>query len=207
MRIELNYKVEFTHVDTSFEPASVSYSEMFSWQGIEFPKRPNEHDQVTYRQKRNTKQKKKSLSVVEKQLMFDSFSKPTVTPEEGVFIVAENVTIIDDYLYGSPRMPFRANRRIFVIAITQPEEWHFEKRVRKMLRRLWQDYAVADAILITPCSDDPEVGMRISFGKSSNFNFFCVSVRYFIHFSHLKYGTRKPLIQKLSNGVKPNESI
>lgn len=162
MVIELNYKVEFTHVDTSYEPASISYSEMFSWQGIKFPRRPNEHDQVTYRQKRNTKHKKKSLSAAEKQLMFDSFSKPTVTPEEGVFIVVENVTIIDAYLYGSPRMPFRANRRIFVIAITEPEEWDFEKRVRKMLRRLWEDYAVADVILITPCNDAPEVGVQIT---------------------------------------------
>lgn len=91
--------------------------------------------------------------------MFDSFSKATVTPEEGVFIIVENVTIIDDYLYGSPRMPFRANRRIFVIAVTKPEQRNFDRRVRKMLRRLWQDYAVADVILITPCNDDPEVSV------------------------------------------------
>lgn len=133
---------------------------MFSWQGAEFPKRVNEHDQFAFRQKRSSKHKKK-LSAVEKQLMFDSFSKATVAPEEGVFVIAENVSIIDEYLYGSPRMPFRANRRIFVIAITKPEDWDFEKRVRKMLRRLWQDYAVADVILITPCNDDPEVGVRI----------------------------------------------
>lgn len=165
LRTELNYKVEFTHLDTSYEPSTVSYSEMFSWQGVEFPKRVNEHDQFAFRQKRSSRHKKKPLSAAEKQLMFDSFSKATVTPEEGVFIIVENVTIIDEYLYGSPRMPFRANRRIFVIAITKPEEHDFERCVRRMLRRLYKDYAVADVILITPCNDDPEVGERVSIRK------------------------------------------
>lgn len=153
---ELNYMVEFTHIDSSYEPSRVSYSELFSWQGEEFPKRINEHDEVKVRKKRNTKHKKKSP----KLLMSDSFIKATVTPEEGVFIIVENVTIIDEYLYGSPRMPFRANRRLFVIAVIKPEQHNFNKRVRKLLKRLWQDYAVADVILITPCNNDPEVGVK-----------------------------------------------
>lgn len=155
----MNYKVEFTHIDTSYEPSSVSYSEMFSWQGEEFPKRTNQHDEVTVRQKRSSAKKTKSKSAIDKILMSDSFTKTTVTPEEGVFVIAENVTIIDDYLYGSPRMPFRINRRIFVIAITKPEERNFDKRVKQLLKRLWQNYAVADVLLITPCKNDPEVNL------------------------------------------------
>lgn len=134
IQTELNYKVEFTHIDTSYEPTSISYSEMFSWQGEEFPKRTNNFDEIIVRRKRSSNSKKKSTSVVEKQLMSESFLKAMVTPEEGVFIIVENVTIIDEYLYGSPRMPFRANRRIFVIAIIKPEEKDFDKRVKKIIK-------------------------------------------------------------------------
>lgn len=145
-------------MDTSYEPPSVSYSEMFSWQGDEFPKRTHQHNEVSLRRKRSSKQRtKQSQSVIDKMLMSDYFTNPTVAPEEGVFVIAENVTIIDDYLYGSPRMPFRANRRIFVIAITKPEKRNFDKRVKQLLRRLWQEYALADVLLITPCNNDPEV--------------------------------------------------
>lgn len=145
--------MEFTYIDTSYEPPSVSYGEMFSWQGDEFPKRPNQHDEVLVRQKRSSNQKKaKSPSS-----KADQFTKAMVAPEDAVFVIAENVSIIDDYLYGSPRMPFRVNRRIFVIAVTKPEERNFDKRVKKLLKRLWQDYAVGDVILITPCNNDPEV--------------------------------------------------
>lgn len=151
--------MEFTHIDTAYEPPSVSYSEMFSWQGEEFPKRTNQHDEVAAREKRSSKRKTKSQSVIDKLLMSDFFTKATVTPEEGVFVIAENVTIIDDYLYGSPRIPFRGNRRIFAIAITKPEERNFDKRVKKLLKRLWEDYGVADVILITPCNNDPEVNL------------------------------------------------
>lgn len=153
--------MEFTHIDTSYEPSSISYSEMFSWQGVDFPKRSNKHDEFLVRQKRHTNQKSKSTSVAEKQLMFPSVFKATVTPEEGVFVIAENVSIISEYLYGSSRVPFRANRRIFIIAITKPEEGNFDKHVKIMLRHLWDDYAVADVILITPCNNDPDVCVNL----------------------------------------------
>lgn len=157
---ELNYKVELTLLNTSYEPPSVSYGEMYSWQGNEFPKRQNQHDEVilhqyndVIRQKRSTRQKPPSIT--DKLMMADLIA--TVVPEEGVFIIVENINTIDDYLYGSPRMPFRANRRIFVIAITKPEKRNFDKRVKQLLRRLWQEYALADVLLITPCNNDPEV--------------------------------------------------
>lgn len=152
---ELNYLVLFTYIDTTYEPPRVSYGEMFSWQGVKFPKRPNQHDEVFVRPKRSTQQTAKFIPTA------DVFKKVTVTPEDGVLVIVENVTIIDDYLYGSPRMPFRLNRRIFVIAVTNPEELFFRKRVKTMLKRLWEDYAVADVLLITPCNNDPEVDNRL----------------------------------------------
>lgn len=146
--------VKFTYIDTSYEPQSVSYGEMFSWQGDEFPKRANQHDEVLVRRKRN------AIQTAKLSFTSDLFTQATATPEDGVFVIVENAKILDDYLYGSPRMPFHLNRRIFVIAITKPVERSFQKRVQKLLKRLWQEYAVADVLLITPCNNDPEVAVH-----------------------------------------------
>lgn len=151
---ELNYLVKFTYIDTSYEPQLVSYGEMFSWQGDLFPKRANQHDEVAARQKRSAIESVKSFTP-------DPYTKVTAMPEDGVLIMVENTTILDDYLYGSPRKPFHQNRRLFVIAIVKPVEQDFCKRVKKLLKHLWQDYAVADVILITPCNSDPEVANRL----------------------------------------------
>lgn len=147
--------MEFTVIDTSYEPPSISYGEMFSWQGDLFPKRQNQHDEVT-RQKRSSRKKKPPMLTYELN-MPKLFTTTSDAPKEGVFVIVENASIIQDYLYGSPRKPFRTNRRPFVIAVTKPDERSFMRKIRKLLRHLWQDYAVADAILITPCNNDPEV--------------------------------------------------
>lgn len=145
--------MKFTYIDTSYEPLNVSYGEMFSWQGVKFPKRANQHDEVTVRRKRDAKSTTKSTPSANKLSMAESF----LCPEDGVLVIVENVTILDKFLFGSPRTPFRSNHRIFIIVITQPEERNFGERVNELLERLWGDYAVADLLLMTPCNNDSEV--------------------------------------------------
>lgn len=149
--------MSFTLFTTDFEPPSVSYSEMFSWQGEQFEKRPNQKSQIAYRRKR-------SLRVTDYLEAFSDSnftSKPTLVPEDGVFVIAESIAVLNEYLVGSPRDPFRVNRRIFIIVITNTTEPEFDKLAKKFLARLWRVYGVADAILITPCNNDKEVSVEI----------------------------------------------
>lgn len=156
----LNYKVSFTLYDTEYEP-EVTYSEMFSWQGEIFKKRLSQRSRID-RQKRGLYRMPGVLDFLSNATFEnDPESKPTLVPEDGVFVIVESVAVLDEYLQGSARDPFRINRRIFVIVVTNASESDFDERVKQLLGKLWRDYGVADAILISPCSGDPEVNLII----------------------------------------------
>lgn len=143
----MNYSTSYTLTDIDFEP--LNCAEKFSWQGVEFPKRQNQHPEMFYGKKlcRNL-----SLDGIK-----DDGSKPSSVKKEGVLVLAEHISLIDKYLTGSPRHPFQYPRQIFIVAITNATEPHFRKNANKMLQKLWEQYGIADAILITPCDGDPEV--------------------------------------------------
>lgn len=154
--------MSFTLYDTEYEPSNVTYSEMFSWQGELFKKRPNQHLRTDFRQKRSLYRMPGILNFLANATFEgDSESKPTLIPEDGVFVIVKSVAILDEYLQGSSRDPFRVNRRIFVIVVTKASESDFDERVKQLLGKLWRDYGVADAILITPCSGSQEVKIFI----------------------------------------------
>lgn len=129
---------------------------MFSWQGKQFEFRPNQSGKIVYRRKKrelHTEENQQSIRRDEMDL--------------GSFIFAENITIINKYLIGTPRFPFAHPRRIIVIAVMNRLEKEFENISNKTMTKLWYDYGIANAILITPCNDDRDVS---SF-KMFNINF------------------------------------
>lgn len=142
----LNVKVSYKILDTRFEHEHVSYSETFSWQGEKFRRRPGEERRLVYR-------KKRSLDTDPPT----SWSKRTDEPEAGIFIIADSIKIIDDYLVGTPRRPFRFPRQIYVIAITGADEYKFEQISERLLEKMWKDYAIGNVIIITPCDGDSQV--------------------------------------------------
>lgn len=139
-------KVSHKILDTQFEHENISYSETFSWQGEKFERRPGEESRLVYR-------KKRSLDTE----IPKTWSKRTDEPEAGIFVIAESIKIIDDYLVGSPRCPFKLPRGIFIIAITGTDEYKFDEISRKVLEKLWRDYGIGNVIIITPCDGDAEV--------------------------------------------------
>lgn len=143
--IGLNVKVSHKVLDTEFEQANATYAETFSWQGEKFEKRREERSILVLRKKRSTNGKP------------PHWSKRTDEPEAGVFIIAGSITIIHDYLVGSPRRPFRFPRQIFIISITNPIEVDFDVISKKVLEKLWLNYAIGNVIIITPCHGDSEV--------------------------------------------------
>lgn len=142
----MNVKVSLRVLDTDFEQQNVSYAETYSWQGEKFSERPSNNSKLVHR-------KKRSLDSEPDR----SWAKRTDEPEAGIFIIAESIAIIDDYLIGSPRPPFQFPRQIFIISITNPSEKDFDVICKKVLEKLWLDYAIANVVIITPCCGDPEV--------------------------------------------------
>lgn len=139
----------YTLYDTDFEPPFFEYSDIYSWHGEKFRTRPNQHSRASHIDSlRNTK--------------FDIEPEiKTKAVRHGVFVIAESVAVLDDYLQGSPRNPFRLVRRLVIIVITNTNEPNFDELVRKLLRKLWRDYGMVRVVLITPCNNDPEVKYRL----------------------------------------------
>lgn len=141
-----NVKVSYKMLTTHFEYAKVSFSEMFSWQGEEFERRPGQNTVLVYRKKRSSDADTPS-----------SWPKRTDKPRARVFVIAENIRTIDEYLVGSARFPFRHPRQLYVIAITTVTEPNFDAICEKVLEKLWKDYGIGNVVIITPCNGDPEV--------------------------------------------------
>lgn len=72
-------------------------------------------------------------------------------------MIAARISIINKYLTGTSRGPFRFPRKIFIIAVTNTSEPHFATTCETVLEKLWHDYGIANVIIITPCHGDPEV--------------------------------------------------
>lgn len=75
----------------------------------------------------------------------------------GALVLVENISILDKYLVGPARTPFQFPRHMFIIVITNSNEPHFEEASATFLRKLWLNYGIANAILITPCPGESEV--------------------------------------------------
>lgn len=142
----MNVKVSYKVLNIQSEEPNVTYAETFSWQGEKFKKRPGEKSVLVYRNKRSADEKPSQF-----------WCKRNDKPEAGVFVIAARISIINKYLMGSSRGPFRIPRQIFIIAITNTSEPDFAANSEVVLEKLWRDYGIGNAIIITPCQGDLEV--------------------------------------------------
>lgn len=132
-------------MNKNFEPATVEYSQRFSWDGKRFPIRPGEKSKIVYRRKRNIHQN--SIHGL----------KNAMLSKAGIFVNVQKVSVIDEYLIGSPRSPFKYPRRLFLINIISTQEPNFDDLTKKLLEKLWIDYALGNVAIITACPNEPEV--------------------------------------------------
>lgn len=150
---ECNCTVRSDIVDAAYEPESVPYVDTFTWQGERFDQRPMQTTKIVYnRKKRDTDHNHTS-----KPAPNENWSLRGDELHFGALVLVEKISIIDKYLIGPPRPPFQFSRHMFVIVITNPNEPHFEEVSATFLRKLWLNYGIANAILITPCAGGSEV--------------------------------------------------
>lgn len=142
-----NYTITYNVLDRNFEEPAVQYADTFTWEGKPFAMRPNQSQTMYTRRKRSTQHADGShLSVRNEET------------EIGALIMADRISAISRYLKGPARRPFLNPRSVYVIAILDTFESTFETKSQNVMVKLWKDYAIADAILITPCNGNPKVG-------------------------------------------------
>lgn len=164
----LRYKVTYNVIDTKFEPTNVTYSETFSWQGDLITRRSDENASLLYYRNKLSLQKKAGSGRWSQR---DKSAK-------GICVIADRISIIVDYLVGSPRPPFKDPRKMYIIVVRSTAEPNFNRLVPKVLEKMWKDYGIAHAIVITPC--ESEVGFfGINTKKYTNFECFQVVRTYF----------------------------
>lgn len=124
----------------------MNYAQRFSWDGKRHELRPLEKRKIIYRRKRSVSSK--------------SELKNALLPKDEIFINVQKISVIDEYLVGSPRIPFEFPRRLFMINIMNTEESNFDDLTRKLLEKLWNDYALGNVVIVTLCSNKPEVSRK-----------------------------------------------
>lgn len=140
-------------MNVASEPEIVPYVDTFTWQGEHFDRRPMQTTKIVYnRKKRNAAHNTGSK--------IGSHKNWSLRGDEiyfGALVLVENISVLDKYLVGPPRTPFQFPRHMFVIVITNSNESHFDEESATFLKKLWLDYGIANAILITPCTGGSEV--------------------------------------------------
>lgn len=138
--------VTYSVVHQNFEEKRISYADTFTWEGQPFDIRPNQSDTAFTRRKR---------SVVHPDDAHLSVRKEET--DMGTLIIADRISVINRYLKGPARRPFIHPRSLYVILISDAMESTCGKESQNVMVKLWKHYGIADAILITPCSESPKV--------------------------------------------------
>lgn len=129
-----------------FEEQFVTYADTFTWEGKPFEMRSNQSATVYARRKRSVE-----------HTDGPQFSVRTEETETGALIIANRISVISRYLKGPARRPFLLPRSLYVIVILDTFESDFVSKSQGVMVKLWKDYGIADAILITPCNGNLEV--------------------------------------------------
>lgn len=140
-------------MNVAFEPDIVPYVDTFTWHGERFVRRPMQTTKIVY----NRKKRMTAHNHVSKFSSNENWSLRGNEINFGVLILVKNISILNNYLVGPPRTPFQFPRHMFIIVITNLYEPQFEEETATFLRKLWLDYGIANAILITPCAGGSEV--------------------------------------------------
>lgn len=129
-----------------FEEPSIDFSETYTWRGMKFIPRPNEQ---------HFRSKRQADTVVSWKVPVRNSYKRIDEPDTGTMVVVENVHILDNYLMGTARRPFRTPRKYFIIVLRKAETG-WRDLAGAVMEKLWKDYGIINALIMAPCADTGE---------------------------------------------------
>lgn len=151
-------RIKTQTVDYSTVDGNVSDTQTYGWHGVRFQTGDNATQppsEVVIFGQRDTAASIKKRERLHNQTREDS-------PAFGSVVLVENTDLVDNYLVGYPRRPFKHSRANFVILSYKNEtNINWEGNSGKILTRLWKHYGVLNAIVISACQ--PAEVILISF--------------------------------------------
>lgn len=136
-------------VDYLTEEAKVTNTQTYGWHAVHYESRSNlsiASEPFSVYVERDTADKIKRRTKMLNRTREDS-------PLFGSLVIADTVNVIDEYLLGYPRRPFKYPRVNFVILIYKNDSSTLWNSVAaKVLTKLWKMYGVLNAIIISTCN-------------------------------------------------------
>lgn len=75
-------------------------------------------------------------------------------PHSGNVVLADKIEVIDHYLNGLTRLPFKAKRAYYVIIIYKEIGANWDKYASSILSKLWKIHGILNAIVIGSCKEN-----------------------------------------------------
>lgn len=143
-------KIHTQTVDFATEDR-VSNTQTYGWRGWRFPSRENAtkpvHNLVVFRDRDDAES-------IRKRLTFSNSPRDD-SPTFGGLVFVECSDLVDNYLTGYPRPPFKHQRANFVIIAYKLEEnLSWDETAGRILTRLWKRYGILNAIILSTCHSD-----------------------------------------------------
>lgn len=123
-----------TELDTCFQGGEIDHSDEYNWQGEPFETRQG-----------NCGSDRTKREVVRVESRRDS-------PQKGLIVIVKNVAVLDNYLVGPARSPFRNPHNNYII-IVRLIDAAWQNTSNRVLRKLWLHYGIVNVLLMAPCAE------------------------------------------------------
>lgn len=138
--LDANFPILVSQMPLDYEEHKIALEDTFSWRGGKFPLRTNE---THFRTRRSV--------VTDGSKRYQRRDEP----EQGSLVIVEHIALLDQYLIGSARRPFRDPRKYYILVVRHIEpEW--KEQASLVMERLWKDYGIINALIMAPCADSGE---------------------------------------------------
>lgn len=142
---DANFPIIISQTRLNFEEPQIAFEDTFAWRGGKLPLRNNE---THFRVRRSV------IANIEDEVVSRKYHRKD-EPEMGALVVVEHIVLLDEYLVGTARRPFRDPRKYYIIVVRHIESG-WKERAALVMERLWKDYGVINALIMAPCSDSDE---------------------------------------------------
>lgn len=126
---------------------NLTSTQKYGWRGTRFDQQSNASNDIRWSvvQARDT-----AASVQQRAKQYNGTRDDS--PSHGSLVLVEYSKLIDGYLVGYPRRPFRQPRANFIIVVYKLEvTTSWETTASRVLSRLWQTYGVLNALIMSTC--------------------------------------------------------
>lgn len=129
--------------ELDFEGESIGVSDLYDWSGMKFEPRETQQKRLTKREAPAA-----TAAAAASGLTAQRHDEPGL----GMFVIVENERVLDEYLQGTTRSPFRSPRDNYIIVVRYVADADtFRERIDNITRRLWTRYGLEVVTVMSPC--------------------------------------------------------